>query len=325
MTYYQILNKKGGVVAGNILQTQDLSTYSSREISILGGNATPRLFSNEKVLKRAKFFRTVSDLCAPIIESLYKRFTEQIEAHSHTLRKLQAQSNQKIEGIIPDYMLIFSVDYEEQHKRVEQEIRKNARLAADTFIYLKKRIFELDAHIQSFEIIHLGADISLDVRAHNIKRLILNAFHVFDERLREISVRMIIAFEDSYAEEHKIKLDYKTFNTALYNFFDNTLKYIMPGSELRISFDINEHNEFHLSISMMSLRIEHDEGRRILQLGERGKNAEHIEGTGVGLYVISEIMRLNNFNFEINSEYSKMKVFEEQQYILNYFDIRGHL
>jgi len=328
MIYFQKINSKSEIVASNIKEGQDLSGYKTREIPIENGLII--LFTNEPILtKNSKIFKLVRDISSPVIDCVLKDmnedFLEKIVSHSHTLKKIQGQLKQKIDTIIDNHMFISSKDYAEQIGIVSKKVSENPELVAETLIYFKKRIFEIDAHILSFEILHLGGEINLDLRPHNIRRLIMNILHAFEDEINTSNIKPIFEFEDQYAEINKITLDYKTINTIFYNFFDNTFKYAKPYSKIKFNFLCRENRNFEIKIVMNSLRIEKDEIDKVFILGARGKNAKKTEGSGIGMYVIKKALELNNFKIEVVPDYSSMELYDDQQYVINEFVISGHL
>ncbi|MEK7180889.1 MAG: ATP-binding protein [Patescibacteria group bacterium] len=317
-------NNRGEIIFSSLPRDFSSSNYQPREFKL--GNGTLVLFTDDLLLlKRAKILRKVEEICSPALEFIQEYFIQQIKAHSHTLKKLQGQLKQKSEALVENPMLAAQVDYSHQRNIVADKIKKNPEAAADVFIYLQKRIFEVEAHISSFEILHMGEELQLDVRPHNIRRLILNILHAFQDRFDEYHVRRTFKFEDDMAESKKIRLDYKIINTAFYNFFDNAVKYVKPYSEMVFCFDVDEGNYFKLRVKMKSLRIEKDEIQRLWELGYRGKNAKQIDGSGVGMYVIKKALRMNSFDMQIQPDYSVMEIYEDSQNISNEFVISGCL
>jgi signal transduction histidine kinase len=327
MTYFQRKNSEGDIVASNIIEGQDLSSYKTREIPIENGVII--FFTNEIVLiKNSKIFRLVRDISSSVISTILKEldkdFLEKIVSHSHALRKIQGQLKQKIDTII-DSPMLSSRDYTEQIDVVAKKIKNNPDLFADTLLYFRKRVFEIDAHILSFEILYLNQEIDLDFHPHNIRRLLMNVLYAFEDETNVNNIKPIFEFEDDFAENNKIKLDYKTINTVFYNLFDNAFKYTKPYSKIKFNFLLHEKKSFEIVIGMESLRIERDELERVFELGFRGRNAKQTDGSGVGMYVIKKILELNNCNIKILPNYSNMTTSGNHQYVWNEFIISGYL
>jgi len=328
MIYFERKNQNSEIIFSNISECKNSEGYEYKEIPLRNGSIF--LFTNLPILiKRSKIFRLVREICSPVLDSIINDIDEKsielIKAHSHTLKKLQGQMTQKIEEIIDNPMLIASQDFNEQREVVSCRIIKNPSEAAEILIYLKKRISEVEAHISSFQIIHMGKDIYLDFHHTNIRRLILSVMSAFQDSLDEKHIKIIFKFEDDFAERDKIKLDFKTIHTALYNFFDNVIKYTKPYSEVRFYFDIDVEKKFTIDTTMKSLRIEHDECIKIFELGYRGKNTTKVDGCGVGMFVFKKALELNRLKIIVVPDYSNMELYNNQQYILNKFIISGYV
>lgn len=322
MIYFEKKNNVGVTLVSNIEDEKFLLGFEKKEIEFKDGFLV--VYTKDPILvKRAKIFRIVRDICSTIFDSVFKEmenhFLNQIKAHSHTLKKIQAQLTQKIESIVESPMLTACKDYNEQKVLVCDKICANPDLAADTLIYLKKRISEIEAHISSFEILHMGEDLYLDFKPHNIRRVILNILAAFQDSM---NLNIKFHFDDDFSERNKIRLDYKIINTVFYNFFDNSVKYCPPYSDVNIFFEING-NKFIITVEMKSLRIEKEELEEIFKLNYRGKNAKKEDGFGVGMYVVKKGLELNRCRICVDPDYSDMEVYKNQQYILNKFIISG--
>jgi signal transduction histidine kinase len=322
MTFYRRKTSDGEVVSTNIPDNFNESGYAIREFRI-GDGVIEFITDDLELVKRSKILRKVVEVSSPIISSIEDGFIDQIKEHSHSLIKLQGQLKQKIEGIV-DYRKFANKDFQEQREIVIADIKADTKGVADILINLQQRIVEIDAHMASFEIINMGEEIQLDIRPHNIRDIIIKVLHAFEDQSNKTWVKPSFWFADSMAEANKIKLDYKTINTALYNFLDNAFKYVKPNSDIRFYFEI-EGGEFKLTIGMISLRIEPEELTKIFNLRFRGKHAKGIDGLGIGMYVVKRALELNSFRIQANADYGHVEIFDNRQYILNRFEISGRL
>ena len=318
MIYFRKKNSRGEIIASNTPNNLVQEDYKQKDFYIDSG-VFSLITDEQDLVKSSKIFKKIGEASAQIFVSLHKQFVGQIKAHSHTLKRLQGQLIQKLESIVENPMLV-SADYDRQRDQVAKNIKEKPELAADVLLYAKKRIFELDAHIESFEVLHMGEDIILDIRPHNIRRLLINILHAFDT-FTEQGIRPIFTFDDNFAESNKIKLDYKTINSAFYNFFDNMTKYAKPYTEVKFYFEPTIVSKFSIRVSMKSLRIERNELEDIFKLYCRGKNAEKIGGLGVGMYVVRKALALNKMSICVTPNYSDMETYDGCQYILNEFVI----
>jgi signal transduction histidine kinase len=322
MIFFEKKDVKGKIVANNLNE----STFSFDKLkkrSFFTDTGSLDILTDDKdLLESNKLFKRVGEACSLYFDCLSRYFLDENTAHSHTLKKIQGQLNQKIDGIMPP-MLSQLHSYSEQKNLVLDVIKNNPEQVSIALIYIQKRIFELGSHMSSFEIVHAGERLSLDIRPHEMGRMLLNIWHAFSDIMEERQIKCRLMFDQDFSEKNKVKLDYKTINTAFYNFFDNISKYAKPCSEVRFYLNIEESNNFKLIITMKSLRIEQNEISDIFNLGYRGKNCFSNDGSGVGMYVFKKALDLNNLNIEINPDYSEMEKYDECQYILNKFIIMG--
>lgn len=319
MILFSKKNSKGIIVATNINDDNLLKNKKVKEFETSSGILMISTDDTD-LLKSSKVFKRVGESCALAFDLMHKNFIDQFTAHSHTLKKIQGQLSQKIEGLLSSQLYALAKSYDEQKQVVLEKITTNPEEVADNLIYLHKRIFELGAHMSSFEILHMGEQLSLDVKKHNLRRLLINVLHGFEDRLEESLVKPSFKFEDEDAEECKMEADYKTINAAFYNFFDNAVKYAKPDSQIRFYLK-NDDNEFKLIITMKSLRIDQDELEKVFELGYRSRNCINKDGSGIGMFVVNKALQLNKFNIEIEPEYSNMERYNDHQYILNKFII----
>lgn len=299
---------------------------NSKNRSFSFDNQTIEVETNDSDLVRSsRLLSKVGPIANSIFDQLYESFRGQIEAQAHTLKKIQAQLSQKIEQVVVSPLSHGKYGYSEQKKLVSKKIAEDPEQAAEMLIYLSKRISELDAHMSSFELIHMGEFIKLDKQMHNIRRLLLNIWHAFDGQFYKKSIKYSLAFQDSFAEENKLHLDYNTINTAFYNFFDNCSKYASPNSEIKIDFSVDEENRFNITISMKSFLIEESEIDKIFELGFRCKSCSKIDGSGVGLHVFKKVLEMHGFQVYVESDGQMTNSDDKNIYSNNTFVISGEL
>lgn len=270
-----------------------------------------------------KLFHRVVNACTPCVISIEKMFLDKIRDHAHSIKEIKGQIIQKIDGTFP-WVDLQGMPFLKQKEELSLGIINNPEKFVDTFLYVQKRLIELDSHMVSFDILHLGEQIELTKLPQNIRRAVLNIWHAFDASSVNTGLSLKFDFDDTQAENCKITLDYKTFDAALYNFFDNAQKYAYPYSEIRIFF-VQNQGSFKLIFSMDSLRIEQNELERVFERGFRGKNALTEKGSGIGLYVFKKGLEINGLSSSIEPEYKTSKDYNGKQYIRNKFLIEGPL
>lgn len=320
MIYFSKKNLKGTVV----LETSGFNINSGKSRTFKSNTGTIILCTDElDLVKSSRLFNRVGKYVSEIFDNIHDSFRNQIELQSHTLKSIQAQLSQKIEQIVGISMQGGSLSFFDQKRLISKKVSENPDEAAEVFLYLSKRIYELDAHMSSFELLHMGEFVKLDLQFHSIRKLLLNIWHAFDEQYTKKNIRYTFSFEESYAEEHKLQLDYKTINTAFYNFFDNCIKYVIPDSEIIFRFIEHENNSFELNITMISLVIKQDEISKIFELGFRCESCKDLKGSGVGMHVFKKALEMNGLKIKLETNSTIIKELNGKQYSKNKFIITG--
>lgn len=321
MIFFTKIDIKGDKVADTISAASNIKHLKQREFASANGKLI-LLSDDQDLLKSSRLFSKIGNLALQIFDELHKYFRTQLEVQSHTLKGIQAHLAQKIEQIIDSPLQGKSLSYAEKRELLKKKILEDPDKATDVLLYLDKRIFDLDAHMSSFQILHMGEFIDLQVQKHNIIRLILNIWHAFDDEFKGKNIRYQFNFSDAYANEKQIRLDYKTINAAFHNFFSNAVKYAKPNSAINFSFETS-NDEFVLKISMTSLIIEQNELERIFELGYRSIHCKDKIGTGVGMFVVKKAFDLNNLSIRVETDSKSISEDKSYSYSLNTFIISG--
>ncbi|XMB86154.1 HAMP domain-containing sensor histidine kinase [Mycoplasmatota bacterium WC44] len=107
----------------------------------------------------------------------------------------------------------------------------------------------------------------------------------------------------------KIKLDKKWTKEALINILDNAIKYTENGGKINI-FTKSSHVSDRIIISDTGRGILKEDIPHIFKRFYKGKNARTEEGTGIGLYLASEIIEMQNGAIKVSTEINKGTTFE---------------
>lgn len=98
-----------------------------------------------------------------------------------------------------------------------------------------------------------------------------------------------------------VKIDLALFNHVLSNIFSNALKY-SPGAEQPIC-DIDFQDNYALiSVTDFGIGIPAEDLSEIFESFHRGKNAEHIQGTGLGLQIVKQFVEMHGGEIFVNSK-----------------------
>lgn len=343
MIYFQIKNiKTGAIIAENIkefsrhfyFENQKNITISKDKIrsgfKIIDSVSVWIIVIDEPDLANSsKRFNILFSVFAKASTALLPYYVEKIKAHSHTLRTIQGQMKQKMEGFAEpkDFR---GESYSEQKNNIKLKVISNSDLASDLVCYLNKRIFEIESHIEIFDLLYRddtgdSKSVATDllIKEVNIKKVLLNIIAPFTQDFEAIGVHFFFHGQDDFFEEHKISINYKMFNIALYNFLDNAVKYVKPYTNIDLFFSSSD-GVFEIRIEMMSCRVEKDECEKIFESGYSGVHA-NARGDGIGMFVMRESLNKIDMMISLDPEYAISENHNDIQYIRNVFRIKKQL
>ncbi|EKE05883.1 MAG: hypothetical protein ACD_19C00168G0005 [uncultured bacterium] len=273
------------------------------------------------IINSNRLFSKTFSIYENIVPPLFDYYLEKIRVHSHTLRSIQGKMKQKIDGLASkkDFR---AKNYKKSKEKIGVLINKNIDRAADIFCQLNKRIAEIDAHVEGFDVLYLGDKLRVSKKSQNIKKILLNIVSPFLKDFESNGVEIVYTFKDEYALQNKIEIDYKLFNLAYSNFIDNAIKYTMPNSKIIVNFT-KSPDSFFISITMTSIRIDQDEKENVFDEGYSGRYAEADAGDGIGMSVIRKALRLTGISIQIECDYSKSFVVNGRKYVENTFVFKG--
>jgi len=112
----------------------------------------------------------------------------------------------------------------------------------------------------------------------------------------------------------KTKADFKKIKLAIQNLVDNAIKYSIPGSEVIINLkQIKEgkNNFIEIEIKDQGIGINKKDQKRLFTKFFRGENAVRLqtEGSGLGLFIVKNIIEAHNGEIWFKSEENKGSTF----------------
>ncbi|NML66098.1 HAMP domain-containing histidine kinase [Hymenobacter sp. RP-2-7] len=205
----------------------------------------------------------------------------------HNITSNNAHSIQELYSLVPQEAVTKNI--RKQISTVSSYIRDNESEVALTLLKLAKHNAALKTEIIVFNKIYEESP-SLSFKRHRIHKVVMNVMHLFGQELLAANVDVQVQ-----PSTEQIEVDYDSLHVALYHFFDNTTKYILPDSTLYISFK-RLGDLFILSFKMMSTRIGLEEKGKIFEEGYSGTNAKKAgkSGDGIGMYQIQRLLKINN-------------------------------
>lgn len=140
--------------------------------------------------------------------------------------------------------------------------------------------------------------IELNITPVSLDLMIANLNGQYDKRLNDKKLTMRL----KVCHHVELETDYVLLNQAVSNLVDNAIKFSSPGSEIAVMTGKN-----FLKITDQGPGISQDTLQAIKQgytvKSKKGTNGE--TGTGLGLTIVSKILKTLNFNLDIESEIGK--------------------
>lgn len=221
-----------------------------------------------------------------------REHAEQIERDKyykivHNLRHLNAEALGAQYNFVPQEKL--TENYRDIFQFVYDEIKHDTKGA--TLLILKQA--KINAHIKTefdtHELLSMDNP-NLDVRNHRVREVILNIYHPFERDFKEKKVSLDFDPNIGYA-----RFDYRTMRLALTHILSNAAKYVRPGTDIYVKFEITESATV-ISFDMTSIAIHEKEIESIFIDGVSGAipKANNLHGSGLGMGLIKKAVELNN-------------------------------
>jgi hypothetical protein len=187
--YFDLLQKKESPFRNKSIKSA-VKTIGEFEIWVVVENEPDFLKSS----KRFKLiFRTLYNLA----RILFVQYNDKINAHSHSLREIQGQMKQKVDGFAPQKKFR-GENYNEEKNNIMNVLQGNIEAGADLVCYLNKRIFEIEAHIEIFDLIYedynkknKSINKPLIFKRVNIKKVVQNIIAPFRHDMDSLGIKIV--------------------------------------------------------------------------------------------------------------------------------------
>lgn len=132
--------------------------------------------------------------------------------------------------------------------------------------------------------------------------------------LKELCAKIVDEFSSVNSPEHKIEFEYdspneryildeKLFSLIISNLLTNAIKFSPDGGIIKLS--LTQKDKLVLKVSDEGIGILPEEQNKVTESFFRGKNAEAIAGSGLGLSIIKRAVELHHGDLKINNRNSK--------------------
>ena len=107
-----------------------------------------------------------------------------------------------------------------------------------------------------------------------------------------------------YTGSHQVLTDKKIIRNILTNLLSNAIKFSHENKEIRLSIDATE-NCIVIIVKDEGIGISEEDKKHLFETFYRGRNAQNIQGTGLGLNIVQRYVALLNGEINLESELGK--------------------
>ncbi len=112
------------------------------------------------------------------------------------------------------------------------------------------------------------------------------------------------AIDYSHSGEEMVTLDAGLLKHIILNLLSNAIKFSFENSPIELK-TINDKDKFILTVKDHGIGISKEDQQHLFERFFRGTNVTHIQGTGLGLHIVSRYAELMNGNVQCKSELEK--------------------
>ena len=289
---------------------QGISMFIAIFISLLlGGYFSKKLTKNLEKLNIAA--HKIADL--EFVEKLDIESGDEIEELANSIEKMSSELNQSMSSL---KSFVGNASHELKTpvstiNMISQNLRENRDLTQSErkklYNLLIKESEEMNELIQNLLILSkiTYSKNLLHYEDFNLKGLIQKVLYKYE--LLELEKNIDVNIKGD--EDLIIKTDYKFFKIAVENLIQNALKYSLENESVDIEF-----NQRALILKNRTYTNLSEEALNLFSPFKRGENSvgKNIEGSGLGLYIVKNILELLNLKYEI-------KIVEDNFYFIIYF------
>lgn len=289
---------------------QGISMFIAIFISLLlGGYFSKKLTKNLEKLNIAA--HKIADL--EFVEKLDIESGDEIEELANSIEKMSSELNQSMSSL---KSFVGNASHELKTpvstiNMISQNLRENRDLTQSErkklYNLLIKESEEMNELIQNLLILSkiTYSKNLLHYEDFNLKGLIQKVLYKYE--LLELEKNIDVNVK---GDEHLIiKTDYKFFKIVVENLIQNALKYSLENESVHIEF-----NQKTLILKNKTFTNLNEEALNLFFPFKRGESSvgKDIEGSGLGLYIVKNILELLNLKY-------KIKIVEDNFYFIIYF------
>ena len=279
----------------------------TKEIAKLNFNIEAHEYRNKESASLSKSINLISKNLKNALETLNTKnaeltslYNEQsmqvtlkkqlVSSISHELKTPLMIMQVTIQGILDG--VISSDEQETELLNVVNEINKSSTMIQDML-----QIYRLD-----------DANSELEIDKFNLSNSIKFFIHDFDNIIKKYN----FILDTNIPKTVYIEADKKLIDRVISNFFTNAIKYTNEGEKIYI--EISEKNDkVYFELTNYGSSINEDDLENIwipfFRASKPGTSRIKTKGTGIGLYLVSEILKAHNCDFGIENINNGVKAY----------------
>lgn len=247
-----------------------------------------------------KIFEYYFDALLMMYSSFYVRLQEMVQINTASIRRLQHNVNTynaKIQDDLEELLSIEDVNDKDWKKIIEivdRTVKCNTRKSALTLLKIAKSAALVSAEMDVYDYLQNSKGM-LDFHAHPIHKVVkLSLQPFFLDFLEKKTTIELGACQDN------VTIDFSSISVVLGHFWNNAVKYSVKNSNISIDF-ISQTDYVTMKVSMVSIEITDEDYKNIFVESYSGywAKAQALDGSGIGMYYIKHLMKLNKGEFLI--------------------------
>ncbi|MFC6996863.1 CHASE domain-containing protein [Rufibacter roseus] len=184
-----------------------------------------------------------------------------------------------------------------EEKAGDEEDQELLNMVAASITKLKGTIHDLT------EITKVQKDLETQAEELSFEQVLESVKDDISGMLQESEAELITSFEVP-----KLKYARRNLRSILYNLVSNAVKYRDPERRLQINVSTQRQNGcIVLTVQDNGLGIREDQQQKLFTMFRRFHS--HVEGTGIGLYIVKRIIENNGGRIEVQSETGRGSTF----------------
>lgn len=273
-----ILGGSTAYLVENHLRTNEMNKIYKLTESLINGNE----LDGSDIGKETIYSKTTNQLIR--LQEILEGRRKEAEKSKYEIQKLISEIAHQLRtplANIKNYTELLQESLNETQETLNTEYIKDLRTSEEQLCFLVESFIKTARLEQGIIQVH--------TQKENLVETILNALGQIQKKAEEKDIYFQVELPEKIICEH----DKNWMCEALYNVFDNAVKYSKSNSNSTINITMKQTEMFYkIQIRDYGIGIRDGEENKIFQRFYRGEQARGQEGCGIGLYLSREIVLL---------------------------------